>query len=72
MATLERSLDPKNFAPNGSSLEPGSWGLLLIPVLVCITMLIYALDAKAPPAPNEVPVSRSCASPNQPRPSGAC
>ena len=72
MATLERSLDPGSPAPDGLGLEPGSWGLLLIPVLVCITMLIFALDAKAPPASNEVPVSRSCASPNQPRPSGAC
>ncbi len=72
MATLERSLDPKSPAPNLWSQEPESWGLLLIPVLVCITMLIYALDAEAPPAPNEAPISRSCASPNQPSPSGDC
>lgn len=72
MATLERSLDPGCPAPNRCSQEPGSWGLLLIPVLVCVTMLTFALDAKAPPAPNEVPVSRSCASPNQPPSSGDC
>ena len=73
MATLTaRSLYPNRQPVHRPGQEPGSWGLLLIPVSVCISMIIFALDAKAPPPPDELPVSRSCASPNQPRPPGVC
>ena len=67
MATLrERSLDPESSPPNSRSREPGSLGLLLIPVLLCIGMLIFALTTKAPPAPSEVPASRFYVSCHEP------
>ena len=70
MATLaERNPSPE--PPTGRGQQPESWGLLLIPVLLCIGMLIYALATEAP-APTDVPRSSSCVSPNQPRPSGDC
>lgn len=73
MATLaERSLVPEPPASNGWSRGPESFGLLLIPVLLCIGMLIFALATKPLPPPNAVPESRACASPYKPRPSGAC
>lgn len=69
MATLaERSLDISASSSGGWSSEPGSWGLLLIPVLLCIGMLIFALATTALPAPTEVPISRSCVSSYEPHP----
>lgn len=68
MATLaERSLGISAPGSGGGSSEPGGWGLLLIPVLLCIGMLIFALATTALPAPTEVPVSRSCGSSYEPR-----
>ena len=46
MATLtEPSLYLDHQPQNRPSHETGDWGLLLIPVLVCISMLIFALAA---------------------------
>ncbi|CAA9375839.1 MAG: hypothetical protein AVDCRST_MAG75-520 [uncultured Propionibacteriaceae bacterium] len=63
MTTLtERSLEPESRPANNRGWEPGSAGLLLIPVLLCVGMLIFALAGEAPPARVEVPTARSCAS----------
>ncbi|CAA9408214.1 MAG: hypothetical protein AVDCRST_MAG75-2572 [uncultured Propionibacteriaceae bacterium] len=73
MATLtERNLDAEPLAPNGRSQKPESCGLLLIPVLLCIGMLIFALATKALPAPTEIPASRSCVFFYEPHTSGNC
>lgn len=46
MSTLTKpSLYPDHQPQHRPSQEPGSWGLLLIPMLVCISMLIFALAA---------------------------
>lgn len=44
-ALTEPSLHPDHRPQNPPTQEPGSWGLLLIPMLVCISMLIFALAA---------------------------
>lgn len=63
MTTLtQRNLDPEPSAFNGSVGRPESWGLLLIPVLLCIAMFMFGLFTEAAPAPTEVPASHSCIS----------
>ena len=71
-APAERNANSEPPAPAARSRELESWGLLLIPVLLCIGMLIFAVAIKAQPAPSEVPVSRTCVSPSQSGPSGDC
>ena len=71
MATLmKQSLgDSPAFHP---SRVPESWGLLLIPVLLCIGMIIFATATKTAPAPAPVPVSRTCVASYQPVPPDGC
>lgn len=72
MATLaERSLNEDPIPSLGLGRESGSWGLLLIPILLCIGMLVFAVMSSALPAPAETPTSRSCAS-YAPRQAGSC
>lgn len=62
MTTLvEPSLDPDLTARNGRDDEAESWGLLLVPVLLCVAMLIFAFATTARPASEDVG-SRSCLS----------
>jgi len=71
MAPLaESSLVPRPTAVGDG--EPGSWGLLLIPVLLCVGMLIFALASTELPAPTEVPASRACVSTYEPRGADTC
>ena len=51
-----------------SGQQPGEWGLLLIAVLLCVGMILFALAAQAVPAASEVPGSHSCISTSEPRP----
>ena len=71
MATLMKQT-LGNSPTYSSSRVPESWGLLLIPVLLCIGMLIFATATKTAPAPAEVPVSRTCVASDNPVPSDAC
>jgi hypothetical protein len=51
--------------------ENGSWGLLLIPILVCVAMLIFAVASQALPAQSETQApTRPCVASYEPRPAG--
>lgn len=63
MNTLtQQNLHPEPTVFNGPVGRPESWGLLLIPVLLCVSMFMFGLFTEAAPAPAEVPASHSCAS----------
>jgi len=63
MITLtQRNLHPERTAFNGPVGTPESWGLLLIPVLLCVSMFMFGLFTEAAPAPTEVPATHSCVS----------
>lgn len=71
MTTLaERNFNPR--PGNGGGPQSESWGLLLIPVLLCVGMFIYAMATTALPAPPTTPSSRPCVSAGEPRPTGGC
>ena len=73
MATLaRRPLAPEHPTAHFPSQPPGEWGLLLIPVLLCVGMLIFALAAQTLPAASEVPGSRSCIPTSRLGPTGHC
>jgi len=71
MATLMKQSFGGSSAYHPSRV-PESWGLLLIPVLLCIGMVIFAMATKTVPAPAEVPVSRTCVASYEPVPSEHC
>ncbi len=73
MTTLvEPSPGSDLIALNRRNDEAESWGLLLVPVLLCIAMLIFAFATKAQPAPDQGAGSRSCVSSSESAPKADC
>ena len=73
MTTLvEPGLGSEPQAQNGRKNEAESWGLLLVPVLLCIAMLVFALATTGGPAPERSSSSRSCASSPESGPVADC
>lgn len=69
MATLA---EPALNGESASAAEPGGWGLILIPILLCLGMLVFALASQARPAQEPTPISRACVSSYEPRPATDC
>lgn len=73
MTTLvEPSPDSDLIALNRRTDEAESWGLLLVPVLLCVAMLIFGFASTAQPAPDGAAASRSCVSSSEAAPKAGC
>ena len=73
MTTLvEPELGSEPQAQNGRKNEAESWGLLLVPVLLCVAMLIFALMTTAGPASEGSAASRPCAASPETGPVADC
>lgn len=74
MATLaERSLNTTSRPPAGvPARESGGWGLMLIPILLCVAMLVFATVSSALPAQGDTSSDRTCGHSYEPRPVAGC
>lgn len=59
-------LRPETLTSDKRGAEAGDWGLLLIPVLLCLSMMLFALATQPSYAPAGVIVTAPASSPNYP------